>query len=67
LRNSKGKAFNVTQSDGSEDDDFEEDEEVNVNYLAFIASYTNEYDISGVQNVFENDFDDEHDLQTTYN
>ena len=35
LRNSKGKAFNVTQSDESEDDDSKEDEEVNVNYLAF--------------------------------
>jgi hypothetical protein len=46
LRKSKGKAFNVTQSDESEDDDSEEDEEVNVNYLAFTAFYSNEYDIS---------------------
>jgi hypothetical protein len=59
LRNSKGKAFNVTQSDESEDVDSEEDEEVNVNYLAFTASYTNEYDNSGEQIGVENESDDE--------
>jgi hypothetical protein len=63
LRKSKGKEFTVTQSDESKDDDFEEDEEVNVNYLAFTASYTNQSDIFGVQNVSDN----EHDLQTAYN
>jgi hypothetical protein len=67
LRNSKGKAFNVTQSDESEDDDSEDDEEVNVNYLAFTASYTNEYDNSSEQIGVENESDDEQDLQTAYN
>jgi hypothetical protein len=66
LRKSKGKAFNVTQSDESKDDDSEEDEEVNVNYLAF-TTYSNQYHIFGVQNVSNNEFDNEHDLQTAYN
>jgi exosome complex RNA-binding protein Rrp42 (RNase PH superfamily) len=66
LRKSKGKAFNVTQSDESKDDDSEEDEEVNVNYLAF-TTYSNQSHIFGVQNVSNNEFDNEHDLQTAYN
>ena len=67
LRKSKVKAFNVTQSDESKDDDSEEDEEVNVNYLALTTSYTNQNDISGVQNVSDNESDNEHDLETAYN
>jgi hypothetical protein len=70
----KGKAFNVTQSDESDDANSEEEVEREVNYLAFTASYDNDYKIdlphmlnNPEKESDEKEFDDEVDLQIAYN
>jgi uncharacterized coiled-coil DUF342 family protein len=66
----KGKAFNVTQSDESDDENSEEEVEGEVNYFAFTASYDNDYekiDPPHMLNNPEKEFDDEVDLQIAYN
>jgi hypothetical protein len=70
----KGKAFNVTQSDESDDANSEEEVERKVNYLAFTASYDNDYKIdlphmlnNPEKESDEKEFDDEVDLQIAYN
>jgi hypothetical protein len=69
LKKSKGKAFNVTQID-EHDDEKSEKEVKGVNYLAFTASYDNDYktiDSPYMLNNPENESDDEVNLQIACN
>jgi hypothetical protein len=70
LINSKGKAFNVTQSDESNQ---EEKAENIANYVAFGVSYDNEHKASESNSldseygICDNESEDESDLQNAYN
>jgi hypothetical protein len=70
LRNSKGRAFNVTQSDES---DNEEKAENVANYVAFGVSYESEHGVSECNSldsdygICENESEEEGDLQNAYN
>jgi hypothetical protein len=70
LRNSKGRAFNVTQSDESNN---EEKAENVANYVAFGVSYESEHEASECNSldsdygICDNESEEEGDLQNAYN
>ena len=67
MQNSKGKAFNVTQSNASDN------EENVVNYLAFGVSYDSEHEanesnsLDSEHNICDNESEEEGDMQNAYN